>query len=242
MTGTVDDTIRTVSKMLCGAQLRLPVAIWIRSQPRGTGFYQRQIAQALQTDSRYLRREFHILHQLGMLTPQPSRDNSDVRRFYQANHTHPLWAIIDTAAAACTQNRPDQHPRSRLTPTRQPRPGLSSTNPTHGNRTHPPSNSCTPQTRRAAHTASENSPTRATDPKPATSSPRGSHQRSQPSQTPYSRGRAGAHHHNHPQRCHSPRNPGPGHTPHHTGTYYIAAAELITRITKQPLTWDYTPK
>ena len=103
MVEPVDDAIRTVSKMLCGSLLRLPVAIWIRSQPEGTVFYQRKIALALQTDARYLSREFHILDQLGMITPQPSSNKSDVRRYYQADHTHPLWTIIDTAAAACAR-------------------------------------------------------------------------------------------------------------------------------------------
>ena len=44
-----------------------------------------------------------ILQQLGMITPQPAARSRDVRRFYQADHTHPLWAIIDTTLTACTE-------------------------------------------------------------------------------------------------------------------------------------------
>ena len=103
MDGIVDDVIRTVSKTLCGAQLRLPVAAWIRTQPEGTSFYQRQISEAIRTDSRYIRREIHILEELGMINPQPSSNQREVRRFYQADPSHPLWAIIDATLTACTQ-------------------------------------------------------------------------------------------------------------------------------------------
>ena len=102
MDDNTQKVIRDVSKALCGAQLRLPVAVWIRTQPEGTVFYQRQIAKGIGTDARYLPREMQILEQLGMITPQPPRAR-DVRRFYQADHTHPLWTLIDTALTACTQ-------------------------------------------------------------------------------------------------------------------------------------------
>ena len=95
--------IRDVSKTLCGARLRLPVAIWIRTQPQGSVFYQRQIAKAIGTDARYLGREMQVLQQLGMIKSQPSPRVRDVRRFYKADHSHPLWALIDTALAVCTQ-------------------------------------------------------------------------------------------------------------------------------------------
>ena len=44
-----------------------------------------------------------VLQQLGMITPQPPVRARDVRRFYQADHTHPHWTLIDTALTACTQ-------------------------------------------------------------------------------------------------------------------------------------------
>ena len=97
------EVIRDVSKALCGARLRLPVAIWIRAQPEGTLFYQRQIAQGIGTDARYLRREMQVLEQLGMIKPQPPSHARDVRRFYQADHSHPLWELVDTALAVCTR-------------------------------------------------------------------------------------------------------------------------------------------
>ena len=50
MDDALQDVIRDVSKTLCGARLRLPVAIWIRTQPQGSVFYQRQIAKAIETD------------------------------------------------------------------------------------------------------------------------------------------------------------------------------------------------
>ena len=103
MADNTQQVIRDVSKTLCGAQLRLPVAIWIRTQPQDSPFYQRQIAEGIGTDARYLRREMQILEQLGMITPQPPTRARDVRRFYQADHTHPLWAIIDTTLTACTE-------------------------------------------------------------------------------------------------------------------------------------------
>ena len=101
MAETLNDVLRTVSKTLCGAQLRLPVAAWIRTHPQGTSFYQRQISEALGTDARYLRREIAVLTELGMIKPQPRPHPREVRRFYQADHTHPLWAIIDTTITAC---------------------------------------------------------------------------------------------------------------------------------------------
>lgn len=103
MAETPDDVLRTVSKTLCGAQLRLPVAAWIRTQPEGSAFYQRQIAQGIGTDARYLGREMQILEQLGMIKPQPPSQARDVRRFYQADHSHPLWELVDTALVACTR-------------------------------------------------------------------------------------------------------------------------------------------
>ena len=102
MDDNTQQVIRNVSRTLCGARLRLPVAIWIRTQPEGTVFYQRQIANGIGTDARYLPREMQILEQLGMITPQPPRAG-DVRRFYRADHTHPLWELIDTALGACTR-------------------------------------------------------------------------------------------------------------------------------------------
>ena len=77
------------------------MAIWIRTQPDGGVFYQRQIAQGIGTDTRYLGREMQVLEQLGMIKPQPPARARDVRRFYQADHTH--WELIDTALVACTR-------------------------------------------------------------------------------------------------------------------------------------------
>ena len=118
MDDNTQQVIRDVSKTLCGARLRLPVAIWIRTQPQDSVFYQRQIAKGIGTDARYLPREMQILEQLGMITPQPPTGARDVRRFYQADHTHPLWEPIDTALTACSQiarttrgKGPDDAPR-----------------------------------------------------------------------------------------------------------------------------------
>ncbi|MCY4368409.1 MAG: hypothetical protein OXF41_03085 [bacterium] len=101
MDDTTQEVIRNVSKTLCGARHRLSVAIWIRTQPQDSRFYQRQIAEGIGTDARYVRREMRILQQLGMITPQPP--TRDVRRFYQADHTHPLWTIIDATLTACAE-------------------------------------------------------------------------------------------------------------------------------------------
>ena len=43
--------------------------------------------------------EMQILQQLGMIKSQPPTRARDIRRLYQADHSHPLWALIDT----CTQ-------------------------------------------------------------------------------------------------------------------------------------------
>lgn len=103
MDDSLQEVIRKVSKTLCGARLRLPVAIWIRTQPEGSVFYQRQIAEGIGADARYLRREIQILEELGMIKPHPPAHSREIRRFYQADHTHPLWALIDTTLTACTQ-------------------------------------------------------------------------------------------------------------------------------------------
>ncbi len=102
MDDNTQEVIRNVSKTLCGARFRLSAAIWIRTQPQDSRFYQRQIAEGIGTDARYVRREMRILQQLGMITPQPPCGR-DVRRFYQADHTHPLWTIIDSALTACAE-------------------------------------------------------------------------------------------------------------------------------------------
>ena len=103
MDDSLQQVIRNVSKTLCGARLRLPVAIWIRTHHRDSVFFQRQIAEGIGVDARYLRREMQVLEQLGMITPQPPARARETRRFYQADHTHPLWALIDTTLDACTQ-------------------------------------------------------------------------------------------------------------------------------------------
>ena len=113
MDDRLQEVIRDVSKTLCGARLRLPVAIWIRTQPEGSAFYQRQIAKGIGTDARYLGREMQVLEQFGMIKPQPPTRASDVRRFYQADHTHPLWELIDTALIACTRLASRTGERSR---------------------------------------------------------------------------------------------------------------------------------
>ena len=113
MDDSLQQVIRNVSKTLCGARLRLPVAIWIRTHHPDSVFFQRQIAEGIGTDARYLRREMQVLQQLGMIKSQPSPRVRDVRRFYQADHTHPLWALIDTTLDACTQiAAPHQKPAS----------------------------------------------------------------------------------------------------------------------------------
>ena len=53
--------------------------------------------------SRYVGTELDRLEQLGMITPQPPAHTRDLRRFYQADHTHPLWAFIDTTLTACAE-------------------------------------------------------------------------------------------------------------------------------------------
>ena len=103
MDDNLQEAIRDVSKTLCGARLRLPVAIWIRTQPDGSVFYQRQIAKGIGTDARYLGREMQVLEQLGMIESRPPARARDVRRFYRADHAHPLWELVDTALVACTR-------------------------------------------------------------------------------------------------------------------------------------------
>ena len=50
-----------------------------------------------------LPREIRILEELGMINPQPAPNQREVRRFYQADHTHPIRAVIDATITACTQ-------------------------------------------------------------------------------------------------------------------------------------------
>ena len=72
MDDSLRDVIHTVSKTLCGARLRLTVA-------------------NLEPTPAYVRREMQILQQPGTITPQPPAHTRDVRRFYQAEYTNPLW-------------------------------------------------------------------------------------------------------------------------------------------------------
>ena len=50
-----------------------------------------------------LPREIRIFEELGMINPQPAPNQREVRRFYQADHTHPIRAVIDATITACTQ-------------------------------------------------------------------------------------------------------------------------------------------
>ena len=100
MDDSLRDVIHSVSKTLCGARLRLSVAIWIRGQPQGAVFYQRQIAEGIGTDASYVRRETQILQQLGMITPRPPARSRDVRRFYQADQqAHDEWTAANREVA-----------------------------------------------------------------------------------------------------------------------------------------------
>ena len=47
--------------------------------------------------------EIRILEELGMINPQPAPNQREVRRFYQADHTYPIRAVIDATITACTQ-------------------------------------------------------------------------------------------------------------------------------------------
>ena len=44
-----------------------------------------------------------VLEQLGMIESRPPACARDVRRFYRADHTHPLWELVDTALVVCTR-------------------------------------------------------------------------------------------------------------------------------------------
>lgn len=88
-----------VSALLFGRSIRLPVAAWIRSLPEGAAFYQREVAEAIGTQAQYMRRELDILCDLGMVIREP-RANGELRQFYVAERSNPLWSIIDAAVIA----------------------------------------------------------------------------------------------------------------------------------------------
>lgn len=102
MPKTFEEVMRDTSKLLCGAKIRLPIAAWIRSQPVGTSFYQRQVASGIGASRQYMGRELDILCQLEMIQ-RLDRSEGDRRTFYLAIPSHPLWSVIDAVVVACTQ-------------------------------------------------------------------------------------------------------------------------------------------
>ena len=66
----------------------------------GHPFYQRQVAEGIGSDPRYMGRELDVLCRLGMVRRLPPTP-SDRRRFYEFTVGHPLWDTIDSLIDAC---------------------------------------------------------------------------------------------------------------------------------------------
>ena len=96
--------LEELSTLWCGNHTRLPVMVWIRSQPSGTSFYQTELAEGVGVEHQYMGRELKVLCELEMLRALPP-ERGDRRKFYIANEDHPLWAIVDAFAAVA----PDHH-------------------------------------------------------------------------------------------------------------------------------------
>jgi len=97
--------ITEVSQHLFGRGMRLPIAAWIRSQPGGAAFYQRELAHGAGVDEQYVRRELDSLCALGMVVRE-RRAQGEVRQYYNADRDHPLWSIIDIAVVAVERTEP----------------------------------------------------------------------------------------------------------------------------------------
>ncbi len=96
-----DDALAGFSKLWWGNALRLRAAAWIRAQPKGSQFYQRQIARELATEAAYVRRELELLVAAGAIEPQPQA-SGERRLFYTADLQHPIWPVVD-AAVLCAK-------------------------------------------------------------------------------------------------------------------------------------------
>ena len=96
--------MRKVSALLFGRSIRLPAAAWIRSLPNGASFYQLQVARGrgIGCPPQYMHQEPRRFCELGMIERQPQAEG-EVRQFYLARRSQPLWAIINVAVAASSR-------------------------------------------------------------------------------------------------------------------------------------------
>jgi hypothetical protein len=88
--------------------MRLPFALWIRSQIQP--FFQRQAADGVGTHQTYIRKELAMLVRLSMVR-ELSRADGDNRLFYEQIATHPWWGVIDAACRALRRSKETEHPR-----------------------------------------------------------------------------------------------------------------------------------
>ena len=89
-----------VSKVLCGARHRLPVAVWIHGLADGTAFWAARVAKGVGVASRYVGTELDRLEQLGMIHRQTPDRPGDIRRLYVTVPAHPLWAVVEAVEQA----------------------------------------------------------------------------------------------------------------------------------------------
>ena len=92
--------LAAVSKVLCGARHRLPVAVWIHGLADETTFWAARVAKGVGVASRYVGTELDRLEQLGMIRRQTPDLPSDIRRLYVAVPAHPLWAVVEAVEQA----------------------------------------------------------------------------------------------------------------------------------------------
>ena len=92
--------LAAVSKVLCGARYRLPVAVWIHGLADGTAFWAARVAKGVGVASRYVGTELDRLEQLGMIRRQAPDRPGDVRRLYVTVPAHPLWAVVEAVEQA----------------------------------------------------------------------------------------------------------------------------------------------
>ncbi|MFI6997186.1 hypothetical protein [Nocardia sp. NPDC050175] len=95
--GVPVDPVQELSAALFGRALRLPLAIWVRSQSEP--FFQRQASDGIGIPQTYVRKELATFVQQGMLRELP-RAEGDKRLFYEQVRDHPWWMIIDAADQA----------------------------------------------------------------------------------------------------------------------------------------------
>ncbi len=97
-----EDALAGFSKLWWGNALRLRAAAWIREQPAGSFFYQRQMARELATEAAYVRRELELLVAAGAIDPQPQAVG-ERRLFYTADLEHPIWPVVDAAVLCANE-------------------------------------------------------------------------------------------------------------------------------------------